>query len=330
MRRLLALLCLLAGPCLPAAASAAPGLGATAVHPGAPARLRPDAARLPAPRAGMAATFFIRGGGDGHGIGMSQYGALGYAEHGTDYAGILAHYYTGTALGTVSPTQVVRVWLASGAASFSGADAAPNHTKLDPAWVYTVKPAPGGQLVIVDPHGKPVGHFGAPLAVTGSGPLTVPGVGSYLGALEFRPSGAGVQTVNAIGLDDYVRGVIADEMPASWPAAALEAQAVAARTYAITTGVAGAGYSLYPDTRSQMYGGVGAETAATDAAVAATRGQVVTYASRPSPTSSPAPAATPRASRTCGRAPPRSHGWSGCPTLTTAPAATRTTTGDRR
>ncbi len=286
MRRLFAFLCLLAGLCLPAGASAAtlmPGLGATAVHPGAPARLRPQAARLHG-RNLSSGTFFIRGGGDGHGIGMSQYGALGYAEHGATFQAILAHYYTGTALGKVSPTQVVRVWLAAGAASFSGASTAPSHTKLNPAWVYAVKPASGGQLAIVDPHGKTVGHFGAPLVVSGSGPLTVPGLGSYRGTLEFRPAGSGVQTVNAVGLDDYVRGVVADEMPSSWAAAALEAQAVAARTYAITTGVQGDGYSLYPDTRSQMYGGVGAETADTDAAVAATSGQVVTYNGQPAVT----------------------------------------------
>jgi stage II sporulation protein D len=56
---------------------------------------------------------------------------------------------------------------------------------------------------------------------------------------------------------------------------------VAARTYAITTSVAGNGYTLYPDTRSQMYGGMAAETPSTDAAVAATSGQVVTYNGSP-------------------------------------------------
>ena len=93
-----------------------------------------------------------------------------------------------------------------------------------------------------------------------------------------------MQTVNAVGLDDYVRGVVAAEMPSSWAAAALEAQAVAARTYAITTDVGGNGYDLYPDTRSQMYGGVEAETPATDAAVAATGGQIVTYDGKPAVT----------------------------------------------
>ncbi len=118
--------------------------------------------------------------------------------------------------------------------------------------------------------GTSLGRFASPLTVTGAGPLTAPGTGTYRGALEFRPDGhGGVETVNAVGLDDYVRGVISEEMPASWPAQALAAQAVASRTYAVTTAVGGSGYDLYADTRSQMYGGVAAQTAATDAAVAA-------------------------------------------------------------
>ena len=70
------------------------------------------------------------------------------------------------------------------------------------------------------------------------------------------------------------------ESPASWPAEALKAQAIAARTYAITTAKS-ADFDQYADTRSQVYGGVGVETAATNAAVAATRGQVVTYNGQP-------------------------------------------------
>ena len=90
-----------------------------------------------------------------------------------------------------------------------------------------------------------------------------------------------MQTVNAVPLDDYVEGVVPAEMPSSWAPQALEAQAVAARTYAITTSVQGSGFSLYDDTRSQMYGGVGVETAATNAAVQATSGEVVTYSDHP-------------------------------------------------
>ena len=230
--------------------------------------------------------FYIRGGGDGHGIGMSQYGAYGYALHGATYQAILAHYYQGTTLATTDSRQTVRVLLATGQASFTGATGVTgSRTRLAPATTYTVTPA-GAKLTIATAAGKSVGTFAAPLTVTApsTAPLSVPGLGAYRGALQFSPSGGGVQTVNAVGLDDYVRGVVASEMPSSWAAAALEAQAVAARTYAITTTVSANGYDLYDDTRSQMYGGVKSETASTDAAVAATSGQIVTYDGKPAVT----------------------------------------------
>jgi stage II sporulation protein D len=235
--------------------------------------------------AAAASTLFIRGGGDGHGIGMSQYGAYGYALHGWSYQQILAHYYTGTALGQTSASQPVRVLLGSGAAAFAGATQAAGK-KLDPSVTYNVAPLANGQLALVNQttH-KQVGKFSAPLTATGPGPLSVAGLGAYRGSLEFRPNGSrGVYTVDVVGLDDYVRGVISAEMPSNWSPEALKAQAVAARTYAITTDVAGTFYNLYPDTRSQMYRGVSAETPATDAAVAATSGQVVTYNGAPATT----------------------------------------------
>jgi stage II sporulation protein D len=125
--------------------------------------------------------------------------------------------------------------------------------------------------------------------VSGDGPLTLAGAaangvrdGAYRGTLEFRATAVGtLLVVDAVGLESYVRGVVGGEMPGSWPAEALEAQAVAARTYAITTGGNGADFDQYADTRSQMYRGVAAESPATDAAVAATSGQVVTYQGRP-------------------------------------------------
>jgi stage II sporulation protein D len=73
-------------------------------------------------------------------------------------------------------------------------------------------------------------------------------------------------------------------MPASWPLAALEAQAIASRTYALTAHAGGSRFDVYSDTRSQVYLGVAAETAATNAAVADTAGQIVTYAGKPAVT----------------------------------------------
>src|SRR5207302_3353997 len=55
-------------------------------------------------------TFFVSGHGWGHGLGMSQYGAYGYAQHGWTYDRILKHYYTGTTIGQ-APVSRVRVLL---------------------------------------------------------------------------------------------------------------------------------------------------------------------------------------------------------------------------
>ena len=78
-----------------------------------------------------------------------------------------------------------------------------------------------------------------------------------------------------------MRGVVSAEVSASWPLAALEAQAVASRTYALTAHAGGSRFDVYADTRSQVYRGVAAQTPQTDAAVAATAGQIVTYQGRP-------------------------------------------------
>jgi stage II sporulation protein D len=245
------------------------------------------AASLPlATGASAAGVLYIRGGGYGHGIGMSQYGAYGYALHGEGYRWILAHYYQGTALGRTNPWQVVRVLIATGSPSFSGATRAsgPAGQKpvgLRPSVTYTVRQLGSGRLGVFDPADKQVFSAAAPLVVAGPGPLELAGYGAYRGRLEFRPSGQAVQTVNAVDLEDYLRGVVSAEMPAGWSIEALKAQAVAARTYAITSEAGGSGYQLYSDARSQMYRGLAAETPATDAAVAATRGQVVTYRGRP-------------------------------------------------
>src|SRR5215217_6395231 len=80
--------------------------------------------------------FTIRGAGFGHGVGMSQYGAYGFALHGAQYDAILRHYYRGTALGSTDPAQTLRVLLQStGTASFSGASRAGSRT-IDPSRTY--------------------------------------------------------------------------------------------------------------------------------------------------------------------------------------------------
>src|SRR3954453_907481 len=256
-----------------------------------PLRILPPAliaCLLAAAPAHGAARFTIRGAGFGHGVGMSQYGAMDFAEHGAAYDEILGHYYTGTALGTTDPNRPVRVILQSTTTvRFSGATQAGGRS-LAAGRTYLARAA-GGQVVLSGARGKRIAAFDGPLQVSGAdGALQLGGRagngrsnGRYRGVLELRPDVlGGLDVVNVLDLEDYVRGVVAWESPSSWPIEALKAQAVAARTYAITTKRSGT-FDQYPDTRSQMYGGVAAETAATDAAVAATAGQVVTYAGEP-------------------------------------------------
>ena len=101
----------------------------------------------------------------------------------------------------------------------------------------------------------------------------------YRGSLWIRPQGEALQAVNLVGLETYLASVVGSEMPASWPLEALRAQAVAARTYALRALRPGRGraYDLKATVASQVYLGVEAETASTQAAVAGTRGLVLTY-----------------------------------------------------
>ena len=101
----------------------------------------------------------------------------------------------------------------------------------------------------------------------------------YRGSLRIRPQGEALQAVNLVGLETYLASVVGSEMPASWPLEALRAQAVAARTYALRAlrPSSGRAYDLKATVASQVYLGVEAETASTQAAVAGTRGLVLTY-----------------------------------------------------
>ena len=218
------------------------------------------------------------GAGWGHGIGMSQYGAKGAAENGWDYRRILGHYYTDTEIGDAG-SRTIRVLLGDGRSSvrFDGAKSV-NGKKLDPRKTYTATRT-GAKVKI-----KGVGRYSGLARVKGTAirwkGTSMNGVadGRWRSYLELRPSSAGGLTVvNALGLDNYVRGVIAGEMPSSWHPEALKAQAIAARSYALTTDRGGPVFDQYPDTRSQVYRGVTGEAASTNAAVTATAGEVVQY-----------------------------------------------------
>jgi len=232
----------------------------------------------------------IRGAGFGHGIGMSQYGAYGYALEGARYPGILAHYYKGTRLST-APSGPVRVLLqpvdpyirVRGATSVGG-------RSLKPGTMYIAKRG-GGGIVVTTSRGRRVGTFGSVIKFKSSDPMRLMGPalnsvtsGLYRGSMEVRVDGGGVTSINELDMDSYIRGVVAGEMPSSWPLEALKVQAVAARTYALATSKTSGAFDQYPDTRSQVYRGVTGESVRSDAAVKDTAGRIVTYSGTPAVT----------------------------------------------
>ena len=236
--------------------------------------------------AGAATRHVVRGAGYGHGIGMSQYGAFGFAKQGRGYRDILGHYYRGTQI-SPADTQTIRVLLQGPRreVTFTGATSAGGGEALDPDLAYAARPTLRG-VELRRAGGALVGRFDSPLSVTGAGATVrlrgraINGVsdGTYRGALELhRTNFGGLYAVNAASLDDYVQGVVPGEVPATWPDEALKAQAVAARSYALATDRGGAVFDQYPDIRSQVYRGLSAERPRTNAAVRATAGEVVRF-----------------------------------------------------
>jgi stage II sporulation protein D len=238
-----------------------------------------------------ASRLVVRGAGFGHGVGMSQYGALGFAKQGKDHAFILRHYYTGAQLGKLAGPSRVRVLLKSARRIvFSGVSGVAGRRALDPGLSYSAVRGLGGAVTLRTAAGNDIGTYQSPLTITGlsSGFVlrgrAANGVvgGSYRGNLQISaPAIGGLSAINALDLEDYLRGVVPGEVPSNWPHEALRAQAVAARTYAIATSKAGADFDQYADTRSQVYKGMAVEQPTTNAAVAATSGEVVSFNGKP-------------------------------------------------
>jgi len=108
----------------------------------------------------------------------------------------------------------------------------------------------------------------------GEATVALPGSGrSYRGLIQVASGGKGLQVTNEVDVEQYLRGL--GEVPASWPAAALQAQAITARTFAIRA--AAAGKTLCDHQQCQVYIGAGNEHGSTSAAAVATKGQVLTY-----------------------------------------------------
>jgi len=214
----------------------------------------------------------VSGHGWGHGLGLSQWGAYGYAKHGWTFEQILAHYYTGTTLGP-APVSTVRVLLAqkkkvavTSTAAWTIADAAGTKVALDPGTLTL-----GPKLAIKDhPDLQP------PYTLTARQPLALDGK-EYRGRLLLSSDGKKLQVVDVVGLEAYLKGVVPAEMPSGWPPEALKAQAVAARSYTLANLHKGTDFDLYSDTRDQVYGGIAAESQAASDAITATKGQVVLW-----------------------------------------------------
>lgn len=198
--------------------------------------------------------FTLSGHGNGHGRGMGQWGAYGYAkDQGWAAERILAHYYGGTTLGTLADAQI--------SVRLQGRDDQTLDVYSAVGAVVAGKPVGPGEAV----HLTPTAGGGANVVVTRGcagevlwqdvtdhpwvdpvdlGPDRPPnehltfcaGDTPYRGALGVALDGAAVRTVNVLGMEDYLLGVVPVEAKAEWTdtggAEALRAQAVAARSYA--------------------------------------------------------------------------------------------------
>jgi SpoIID/LytB domain protein len=260
-----------------------------------------------APDTGITAlngTITITSVGWGHGRGMSQYGAQMAAKAGYNYQQILAFYYPGTTFSSIKSNDVMRVWIRSDNDGYLNVKPATGlkikdnkgHAKTLPTgtkykqWRIKIssskralqyKNASGKWVTYkTNLNAKSVWSF----YNTTSGKVTAVLPGSvtraYKGKLALRVQGGQKITVNTVKTEDYLKSVVPSEVPASWNAEALKAQTVAARSYAVRYRAnlkSKKAYDICDTSACQAYKGASNEASATNAAVAATAGQVLTY-----------------------------------------------------
>jgi stage II sporulation protein D len=209
---------------------------------------------------------------------MGQWGAQGYAQQGYTYEQILAAYYPGTTLDQTTTTSI-RVLLASGKKTLTLSSKKPitvedgdgvDHTLA--AGTTTLTPT---LELAVD--GAPKQALAPPLTFSPASGTTLTLGRRYRGQIVVDAPNKKLRAINVLPLEQYLYGVVTAEMPSSWLTAALDAQAVAARSYALATSKAAAPFDVYADGRSQAYLGVSAETPAGRQAVDETAGQVLLY-----------------------------------------------------
>jgi stage II sporulation protein D len=267
--------------------------------------------------ASAASEFRFYGGGWGHGVGMSQYGAYGMAIAGAGYTDILGQYYTGTSVETIaSPTKIRVGLLQSQTATRLEAIGGSLPLRLDSQTGTLVATIPRGQIWTIqfrhDGHywirrqtgtyvggrgwGSPTHNLYAYYSKAGTIVRVLETGHRYdLGQFEFniyRPCDSCTyrgRLIAAVETNDYVLGIA--EVPSSWPGPALRAQAVASRTYAVykanTSGQnrPGCNCAVYANTSDQVYIGydkvAGWDGSRWKAAADNTAWEVVTYGGTP-------------------------------------------------
>ncbi len=250
------------------------------------------------------ASITLSGHGYGHGHGMSQYGAEGAARAGLGYRDIIDFYYAGTEWGTAGGP--IRV-LVSGDTTDDVVVVARKgllvkNTATREKWALPDNGASQWRLIAnkanrtVVSHRTGTGVWRRLMTFAGDGEFSAKGAPitlvtpsrsvAYRGRIRAAspvPGSTARDTVNVLGLDRYVRGVVPLEIPATWSPEAVRAQAVAARTYASYERAhpRARHYQVCDTTSCQVYGGRSAEHPAADAAIAATAGQALTVGGEP-------------------------------------------------
>lgn len=215
-------------------------------------------------------TVRVTGNGNGHGHGMSQYGARGAAQSGRTAQQIIAFYYPHTTLGTMSSSTIMRVNVTAAGSSYTrvknavSVKSGATSVALATGTMYQVVPS-GSGLLLQALSGSVWTNKGTLGSQADFSPpsggmvrlyLTDGTSTDYHGTVGGVRNGGGLLTINRVSLDEYTQGVEPRESPSSWPAAAVQAQAIAARTYGeYEREHSGGLYDICDTTNCQVYGG---------------------------------------------------------------------------